>query len=99
MFATTRSLTITLVAPGSPFAPVAPVAPAAPVAPVSPLSPLAPAGSCPALKSTARSERFFTFADVTALLPMSDGLHRAGGDLGRSNRVRGQGDAGIGAAG
>jgi hypothetical protein len=36
-------------------------------APGSPLSPLGPAGSWPALKSLARSDRFFTFDDVIAL--------------------------------
>src|SRR4029453_10585892 len=43
-----------------------PRGPCGPVSPFGPCGPCGPAGSCPALKSAANSEWFFTFALVTA---------------------------------
>jgi hypothetical protein len=57
------ALAAAAVGPGGPVAPVAPFSPAGPGAPRGPGGPV---GSGPALKSSARSERFFTLDEVTA---------------------------------
>jgi hypothetical protein len=46
--------------------PAGPAGPGGPGGPVGPADPLGPAGIWPRLKSALTSERFFTFAEVTA---------------------------------
>ena len=47
--------------------PLVPAGPCAPAAPAGPAGPCGPAGICPIAKSTARSDRSFTLAELTAL--------------------------------